>query len=259
MRRSRLCMRGITWRTGWSARISTRALTTLARATCHGENLLIRRRLSAGPTCLRMCVRRARGPMKSGVRRGLRGPWGPRGLRGVAMAAAALLPAPLPRRLRRRVRPPGSRRRGASHRASGVGRVTGIPALVTGTPALRGSRQRRRRREGAGSAGGPRHLRAARATRTTLAGPRAFRPRIRRLLESSQARGRRSRRTNGVASRHPRLTPLSAWLVPGRTELADNAGACRSWNAGICAGCISSSNTKMVGMGVWTGPSRRES
>ena len=206
-------------------------------------------------TCLRMCARRARGPMKWGVRRGLRDP---RGLRGAAMAAAALLPAPLPRRLRRRVRPPGRRRRGVSHRASAVGRVAGRLALATGSLALLGSRSRHR--AGAGSAGGPRHLRAARATRTTtLAGPRAFRPRTRRLLESSQARGRRSRWTNGVASRQNPLTPRSAWLVPGGTELAGNAGACRSWDAVICVGCISSSNARMVGMGVWTGPSRRES
>ena len=248
-------MRGITWRTVWSARISTRDLTIVARTICHGENLLLRRRLSAGPTCLRMCVRRARGPMKSGARRGLRGP---RGLRGAEAAAAALPPAPLPRRLRRRVRPPGSRRRGASHRASGVGRMAGILALATGTPALRGSRSRHR--AGARSAGCPRQLRAARATRTTtLARPLAFRPRTRRLLESSQARGRRSRGTNGVALRQKTLTPRSAWLGRGGTELAGNAGARQSRDAGISAGSISSSNTKMVGMGVWTGPSRRES
>ena len=205
-----------------------------------------------------MCARRARGPMNLGVRRGLRGLRGPRGLRGMAMAAAALLPAPLPRRLRRRVRPPGSRRRGASHRASGVGRVAGILALATGTPALRGSRSRHR--AGARSAGCPRRLWAARATRTTtLAGPRAFRPRTRLLLESSQARGRRSRGTNGVALRQKTLTPRSAWLGRGGTELAGNAGARQSRDAGICAGSISSSSTGMVGMGVWTGPSRRES
>ena len=224
MRRGRLCMAGITLRTGWSARISTRALTMVERVISSGGTLLIRSRFSAGPTCLRMCARRARGTMKSGARRGLRG------LRGAAMVAAALLPAPLPRRLRRRVRPLGTGRRVASHRASGVGRAAGIPALATGTPALRGSRSRHR--AGARSAGCPRQLGQARATMmTTLAGPRAFRPRTRPLLGSSQAWGRRLPTAIGFALRRKTIDPKKCLA---RTW-GDGAGAqCRSLPAQGC-------------------------
>lgn len=252
MRRSRRCMGGITLRTGWSARISTRALTILQRAICHGGTLLIWIRFSAGRTCLRMCARRARGPMKSGVRRGLRG------LRGAAAAAAVLLPAPLLRRLRRQVRPPGRRRRVASHRASGVGRAAESLALATGTPALRGSRSRHR--AGARSAGCPRQLRAAHATRTTmLAGPWAFLPRIRRLLESSQARERRPPTASGFASRRTRSIKRTVWLVLGGAVWVRSAALCPRMGATCSARSTSPSKGQKGGMGAWTVQSPRPS
>ena len=200
-------------------------------------------------TCLRMCARRARGPMKSGARRGLRG------LRGAAMVAAALLPAPLPRRLRRRVRPLGTGRRVASHRASGVGRAAGIPALATGTPALRGSRSRHR--AGARSAGCPRQLGQARATMmTTLAGPRAFRPRTRPLLGSSQALGRRLPTAIGFALRRKRSIKRNVWLVHGGMARARSAAVCPRRDAAFSARGTSASKGQRGGMGASTGQSR---
>ena len=192
--------------------------------------------------CLRMCAGRVRGPEAAGARRrGLRGAQAAalvrdplarrrlrrlrlsgmqagarRGLRGAAMAVAALLPAPLPRRLRHRVHPPGRRRRGASHQASGVGRAAGTPALA---PRLPRRRRRSRRRARAGSADGPRHLRAPRATltTTTLARALAPRPRTRRLLDWSRARGRRARTPrSGVASRRTPSIQRNVWPVFGR-------------------------------------------
>ena len=185
-----------------------------------------------------------------------------RGLRGAAAAAAAaagLPPVALPRRLRRRLRPLGRRRRGASPRASGVGRAAGIPALAPRLPP-RGSRSRRR--AGAGSASSPRHLRAPRATvsTTTLARARAPRPRTRRLLEWSLARGRRSRTPRaGVASRRTRSIERDVWLVFGRTAGVSSARVRQCRDATCSAGRMSSSKGNEGGMGAWTGRSRRQS
>ena len=233
--------------------------------------------------CLRMCAGRVRGPEAAGARRrGLRGAQAAalvrdplarrplrrlrlsgmqagarRGLQGAAMAAAAaLLPAPLPRRLRRRVRSPGSRRRGASHRASGVGRVAVILALATGTPALRGSR--RRHCAGARNAGCPRQLRAARATRTTtLAGPRAFRPRTRLLPRSSQAWERRLPTASGIALRRKRSMKGNVWLVLGGMAWVRSAAVCPRRDAACSARGTSTSKGQRGGMGAWTEKSRR--
>ena len=196
-----------------------------------------------------MCIRDSLSGMQAGARRGLR---------GAAMAAAALLPARLPRRLRRRVRPPGSRRRVASHRASGVGRVAGILALATGTPALRGSRSRRR--AGARSAGCPRLLWAARATRTsTLAGPRASRPRTRLLPRSSQAWGRHLPTASGIALRRRRSMKGNVWLVLGGMEWVRSAAVSPRRDAACSARGTSASKGQRGGMGAWTGQSRRQS
>ena len=175
------------------------------------------------------------------------------------MAVAALLPAPLPRRLRHRVHPPGRRRRGASHQASGVGRAAGTPALA---PRLPRRRRRSRRRARAGSADGPRHLRAPRATltTTTLARALAPRPRTRRLLEWSRVRGRRSRTPrSGVASRRTPSIQRNVWPVLGRTAGVRSANL-GEWRDATCsAGRISRSKTRQGGMGAWTGQFRRQS
>ena len=118
----------------------------------------------------------------------------------------------------------------ASHRASGVGRVAGTPALATGAPALRGSRIRYC--AGARSAGCPRQLQAARATRTTtLAGPRAFRPRTRLLPRSSQAWGRRLPTASGFASRRKRSMKGNVWLVLGGVARVRSAAVCQRRDA----------------------------
>ena len=185
-----------------------------------------------------------------------------RGLRGAAATAAAaagLPPVALPRRLRRRLRPLGRRRRGASLRASGVGRAAGTPALAPRLP-LRGSRSRRR--AGAGSASCPRHLRAPQATvsATTLARAAAPRPRTRRLLPWSRARGRRSRTpTTGVASRRTRSIQRNVWLVLGRTAGVSSAQECQRGDATYSARRISSSKGHEGGLGAWTGRSHRRS
>ena len=201
-----------------------------------------------------------RGLRRAGQRRGLRGLRRARARRGLrraaaATAAAVLPPVPLPRRLRRRVRPLGRKRRGASHRASGVGRAAGIPALALRLP-LRGCRSRRRARSG--SADGPRQLRAPRATlTTTLARAPAPRPRTRRLLQWSRARGRRSRAPrSGVASRRTPSIQRNVWLVLGRTAGVRSAKDCQWRDATCSARCISSRKTSQRGMGAWTGQSR---
>ena len=240
------------------------------------------------PMCLRMCAGRVRKPEAAAARRrGLRGAQAAvlvpdplarrrlrrvrlsgmqagarRGLRRAAAAAAVLPPVPLPRRLRRRVRPPGRRRRGASHRASGVGRAAGTLALAPPLP-LRGRRSRRRAR--AGSAVGLRQFRALRATVTTTSMPTlsralATRPRTRRLLEWSRARGRRLRTLrSGVALRRTRSIQRNVGLVLGGTAWVRSALACRSWDATCSARFISISKGNEVGTGAWTGSSRRKS
>ena len=184
-----------------------------------------------------------------------------RGLRGAAaaVAVAGLPPVAPPCCLRRRLRPLGRRRRGASPRASGVGRAAGTPALAPRLPPL-GSRSRRR--AGAGSASSPRHLRAPRATltTTTLARALAPRPRTRRLLEWSRVRGRRSRTPrSGVASRRTPSIQRNVWPVLGRTAGVRSANL-GEWRDATCsAGRISRSKTRQGGMGAWTGQSRRQS
>ena len=188
-----------------------------------------------------------------------------RGLRGaaaaaVAAAAAAGLPPVAPPCRLRRLRPLGMCRRGASHRASGVGRAAGTPALAPRLP-LRG--RRRRRRAGPGSASVPRHLRASRATvttTTTLAQALAPRPRTRRLLEWSRARGRRSRTPrSGVASRRTPSIPRGVWPVLGRSAGVRSAKV-GEWRDATCsAGRISRSKTRQGGLGAWTGESQRQS
>ena len=169
--------------------------------------------------------------------------------------AAALLRAPLARRLRRGVRQLGRRRRGASPRASGAGRAARIPALAQ-RPLIWGSSSRRR--AGARSAGRPRPLRLACATTTTatLAGVRALRARISRLLESSPAQGRRARTPSGSASRRPRSIPRSVWPVLGGRALARSARRFPRQDAMCFARVISTSKRNPGGMGAWTGPFR---
>ena len=204
---------------------------------------------------MRMCARRARRPRKWVMRRGLRGA----AAAAAAAAAAGLPPVAPPRRLRRRLRPLGRWRRGASQRASGVGRAAETPALAPRLPP-RGSR--RRRRAGAGSASGPRHLRAPRATltTTTLARALAPRPRTRRLLEWSRVRGRRSRTPrSGVASRRAPSISRGVWPVLGRSAGVRSAKV-GEWRDATCsAGRISRSKTRQGGLGAWTGQSQRQS
>ena len=181
-----------------------------------------------------------------------------RGLRGAA-AAAGLPPVAPPRRLRRRLRPRGRRRRGASPRASGVGRAAGTPALAPRLPP-RGSRSRRR--AGAGSASCPRHLRAPQATvsATTLARAAAPRPRTRRLLPWSRARGRRSRTpTTGVASRRTRSIERDVSLVLGGRAWVRSALVSPRGDATCSATVITDSKGNRGGMGAWTGRSQRRS
>ena len=202
-----------------------------------------------------------RGLRRAGQRRGLRGLRRARARRGLrraaaATAAAVLPPVPLPRRLRRRVRPPGRKRRGASHRASGVGRAAGTPALALRLP-LRGRRSRRRAR--AGSADGPRQPWAPRATLTTaLARARAPRPRTRRLLELSRARGRRLRTPrSGVASPRTRSIERDVWLVLGGRARVRSALVSPRGDATCSATVITEKKGNQGGMGAWTGRSQR--
>ena len=264
---------------------STRYSTIAMSGPRHGCRLPETRICTLAPMSLRTCAGRMREPEEAGARRrGLRGAQAAalvqdllarrrlrrvrrsgmqagarRGLRRAAAAAAAaaeLPPVPLPRRLRRRARPPGMRRRVASHRASGVGRAAGILALATGTLGLRGSRSRRR--AGARSAGCPRQLGQARATMmTTLAGPRAFRPRTRPLLGSSQALGRRLPTAIGFALRRKRSIKRNVWLVHGGMARARSAAVCPRRAATCSARGTSASKGQRGGMGASTGQSRR--
>ena len=238
-------------------------------------------RCTLAPMSLRMCAGGVRGQEGAGARRGaLRGPRaaalvrgpparrrlrrvrrsgvqaGARGSlrRAVAAAAAALPPVPRPRRLRRRARPPGRRRRAASLRASGAGPAARALASAP-RPPLQGGRARRR--AGARSAGG----RALLATLTTarLAGALAPRPRAGRLLEWSQARGRRSRTPSGVASRRMLSIQRDVWLVLGGVAWVRSAEVHQRRNATCSARRISVSKESRGGMGAWTGQSQRRS